>query len=280
MHGRGVDDDLMNTVKRGGKLLSSEIRKYFTSFYLFNDYSTTKKDLVGKNDMTYGAGSPSLAYGSDGLGEKFDGSKYLVNTSIASPITVVPSFMFIHTSMSKTDTSAFHLMTFGSLTAGRDQVYIDRLQFGGARIVGNIYYANLVAPNDISYTFASKNNSHYNNTVVFSNRSDALGSKKTFVNGQKCDQEQSRTTSLSGPLEVVSIGGGIAGTKPFVGIIYSAGWGTGNVNDGFFKRLSENPNEVIFQKKRSLLKTSAASSLIKFRKTFSSLGTKIGSRGA
>lgn len=268
----------MTKIGRGRSFISSDIRKNFSSFYLFGDLSTTKRDLVGSNDLTYAAGSPSLFYGKDGVGELFDGTKYLINSSISVPITNVPVFLYFCVQMSVSVGSTFRIMSMNSSSPPGYQIDVVRDVGAGARIYGKVTHSDLVPPNDVSSTFTSKNNSSYYCVGVFSLRSDAAGTLKLFVNGQTVPIDVYRAISISsgGSINKVSIGAGTTGANGFVGGIFSAGWGTSSPGDDFFRRLSLNPNEVIFQKSFSSIKT--GSSLVKQRQTLSSLGTKAGKR--
>lgn len=270
----------MAKIGRGSSFISSEIRKNFSSFYLFGDLSTTKKDLVGSNDLTYAAGSPSLFYGKNGIGELFDGTKYLINNSITAPITSVPVFLYFNVQMSTSVGSTFRIMSMNSSSPPGYQIDVVREVGAGARLYGKVTHSDLVPPNDVSYTRVSKNNSFYSSVGVFSLRSDALGTLKLFVNGQTVSIDVYRAISISsgGSIDTISIGAGTTGANGFVGGIFSAGWGTAYPGDDFFRRLSSNPNEVIFQ--RSFLPTRSSSPSSKQRRTFSTLGTKAGKRQA
>ena len=269
----------MAKIQRGGSFLSNEIRKNFSSFYLFGDLSTTKKDLVGKNDLTYAAGSPSLFYGKDFVGEKFDGTKYLVNTSISIPITNVPVFVYFNAKISESSGSTMRLLSMNSSSPPGYHIDVYRDAGGAARVYGQVTHSDLVPPNDISYTKNSKNNADYYSAGVFSLRSDALGTLKLFVNGEKQDINVYRAINIGagGSINKISIGAGTTGANGFIGGIFSAGWGTGEPNDDFFIRLSKNPYETIFQKSFYRMRASVGS---KQRRSFSSLGTRSGKRQA
>lgn len=268
----------MANISKGASFLSSEIRKNFASFYLFGDLSTTKRDLVGRNDLTYVAGSPSLFYGKDGVGESFDGTKYLVNNSIAAPITTDPVFLYFNIQISTSVSSTFRIMSMGSSSPPGYQIDVVRDVGAGARLYGRVIHSDLVSPNDISTTHVSKNNSFYYSVGVFHVRDDASGTMKLFVNGEKVLVDVYRAISISsgGSIDKVSIGAGLTGANGFVGGIFSAGWGTLDPGDDFFRRLSLNPDGVIFQKPFRRISTSMFT--IKQRRTFPPMGMRSGSR--
>ncbi len=271
----------MAKIRRGASFLSKEIRSNFSSFYLFGDLSTTKKDLVGNNDLTYVAGSPSLFYGKDCVGELFDGTKYLSNTSISVPITDVPVFLYFNIKISESNSSTMRVMSMNSSSPPGYQIDVVRDTGAAARVFGRVIHSDLVPPNDISYTHNSKNNSDYYSVGVFSLRSDSLGTLKLFVNGEKIaiDVYKEINIGAGASIDRLYVGAGSTGANGFVGGIFSAGVGVGEPDDDFFSRLSKDPEGTIFQKSYNPMKSNLAYTN-KQRRTISPIGTRMGSRQA
>ncbi len=270
----------MANIGRGRSFISSEIRKNFSSFYIFGDLSTTKKDLVGKNDLTYMAGSPSLYYGKNGIGEKFDGSKYLRNTSIAQTVSNVPVFIYARFHIDDQASGDLRIASFGSTSSPAYQIDMLRPTGTGSKVYGTVTHSDLTPPNDVSYTFISKSDADYNCSCVFSLRSDALGTLRLFANGlmRTVDVYRAINIGSGSSLNAVTLGAGPSGANGFVGGISYFGWGTGAPDEDFFRRLSYDPDSVILQKSYRPVKASLPSN--KQRRTFSPQGARMGSRQA
>lgn len=253
--------------------ISKEIRKNFASFYLFGDNSIVKKDLVGKNDLTYAAGSPEVFHGRNGRGEKFSGSSYLVNRSITPNVTGFPFFIYVDvqdTGDASLDGEPISLSPWVSDYTRQIQIFMEG---SSTNKVGGIL-TDLTAP---SYTNKSKAipSRIYTASLVARSYSNFT----LFVNGEKLTPFQTLATGFTTKNSFV-VGRTANGGGSFRGAVFSAGWGVVDPGDDFLRRLTVNPTSVIFQKRFSPSKASVVLGSVKSRKTFSALGTKIGSRGA
>ncbi len=262
----------MAKVGRGRSFIASEIRKNFSSFYIFGDLSTTKKDLVGKNDLTYESQSPSLFYGRDCIGELFDGTKYLSNRSITPTVTGFPLFLFVH--MQDTSSTAVdgELITISPWVTN----YLKRVHI--AKYLGTPRVGGEINEDFSSYTNQSKTDPAGVYAAAYVMRS--ITNFTCFVNGEKLTQFQTNATTFETPKNSVVIGASSNGSIAHHGGIFSAGWGTSDPGDDFFRRLTLNPNAVMFQKSiiPSYFKSAASGAVAKFRKTLSRIGTKAGTR--
>lgn len=252
--------------------LSKDIRKNFASFYLFGDNSVVKKDLVGKNDLTYAVGSPSVFHGRSGRGEKFSGSSYLVNRSITPNVTGFPFFIYVDvqdTGDASLDGEPISLSPWVSDYTRQIQIFMEG---SSTNKVGGIL-TDLTAP---SYPNKSKAIPSRIYTAALVARS--YSNFTLFVNGEKLTPFQTLATGFTTKNSFV-VGRTSNGGGSFRGAVFSAGWGVIDPGDDFLRRLTVNPTSIIFQKRFYPSKASVVLGSVKSRKTFSELGTKIGSRG-
>lgn len=262
----------MAKIGRGRSFISSEIRRNFSSFYLFEDSSTTKKDLIGNNDLTYEVGSPGLYYGPEGIGEKFDGTKKLSNTSITPNISSYP--MFLYASGMVTDQSLLGniFISISPWVTGYTKDIKLEESTGSSTCIGAI-----------TETFLSLSNPSKTNPARFYSIAMCVRSTTdftTYVNGEKLTPYQGFASSVTTKNAVYIGDSAGSGSFPFHGGIFSAGWGLKDPGEDFLRRLTLNPNAVIFQRSiiPSVLKATATGAIAKFRKTLSMIGTKAGTR--
>lgn len=229
----------MARLYKGKQFLSKEIRKYFSSFYLFNDLSPTKKDLIGVNHLTYGAGSPSLYYGANGIGESFAGDKYLSNDSITPTVTGFPVLLYASGRVTDVSLLGDTMIALSPWLTGYTKSIELSETTGNNKAFGSITEAFLGLSN------LSKSNPVrlYNMAFILRSMTDFT----LFVNGEKLTPSQSYASSFT-TKNKVWIGTDSSDSFRMHGGIFSAGWGTTDPGDAFAQRLSVNPNEVIFQK--------------------------------
>lgn len=261
----------MAKLTKGALFISPEIRAKFASFYLFGDMSTTKKDLIGGNDLSYETGSPELFYGRDGVGESFDGSKYLVNRSISPTLNGFPFFLFVHFEDRSDGVNDLELITISPwISDYAKRVHIAKY-FGADRVGGEIN------EDASSYSNTSKKSDSNTYSAAFVVRS--ISNFICYVNGERLTQFQTNATTFLTPKNCVAIGAATNGNFKHVGGIYSAGWGTIDPGDDFLKRISSDPSRVIFQSGgfNSSMRASGMSGA-RFRKSLSTVGGRVGKR--
>lgn len=271
MHRGRTDDNLMAKIRGGASFISNEIRKNFSSFYLFGDLSTTKKDLVGVNDLTYEVGSPSVYYGPEGRGEKFDGTKKLSNISISPLITAYPMFIYASAIVTDIDVLGNTFISLSPWVTGYTK---------NIRLVENT--GSYRAGGTITETFYNLSNfSKVNPTRFYSIAMRILSTTDftTFVNGEKLGVYQGYASSVTSRNAVYIGNEAGASSFPLRGGVFSAGWGLKDPGDDFLRRLTLNPNLVIFQKSFKPMKSVSAYTS-KQRRTMSPLGTRTGKRQA
>jgi len=262
----------MAKISRGPSFLSSEIRKNFSSFYLFGDLSTTKKDLVGKNDLTYEAGSPSLYYGPEGVGESFNGVKKISNLSITPLVSSYPMFIYANAIVNDPTLAGNTFISISPWLSG----YTKNIQLfeGSGSQTGRGGFT------DDFYNLSNPSKSNTTRFYSIAMRIISSTNFTTFVNGEKLGVFQGYASSV--PSRNAVYIGNTAGASafPLFGGVFSAGWGLIDPGDDFLRRLTLNPNAVIFQKSiiPSNFKTAVSGAIAKFRKTLSRIGTKSGTR--
>lgn len=259
----------MSKISKGASFLSNEVRKNFASFYLFGDLSTTKKDLVGKNDLTYEAQAPSLFYGRDGVGELFDGVKYLSNRSITPTVTGLPLFLFVH--MQDTSSTAVdgELITISPWVTN----YLKRVHI--AKYLGTPRVGGEINEDFSSYTNQSKTDPAGVYAAAFVMRS--ITDFACFVNGERLTQFQADATAFATPKNSVVVGASSNGAIAHHGGIFSAGWGTVDPGDDFLRRMTLNPYDAMFQKSFQAKRLLQAFTITQ-RRTFPPMGMRAGSR--
>lgn len=97
-----------------------------------------------------------------------------------------------------------------------------------------------------------------------------------FVNGEKLTPFQPLATGFTTRNSFV-VGRSSNGGGSFRGGVYSAGWGTKDPGDDFFRRLTINPLKVINPKSKIIFRN-PVTYVTKQRVTLSSLGTRSGKR--
>jgi hypothetical protein len=255
--------------------LSKEIRKNFASFYVFGDNSVVKKDLVGKNDLTYYSGTPSIFYGRHGRAEHFDGTKYLLNRSITPTVTGFPFFIYIDVhdnGDASLDGESISLSPWISDYTKQIQIFME----GSAT---NKVRTSLTESGATSYSNASKSipSRVYTASLIVRSYSDFT----LFVNGEKLTPWQTSATGFTTKNSIV-IGRRSNGYGDFRGGVFSAGWGTVDPGDDFLRRLTISPLETIFGRgiHRIDLQGPGPVYTNKQRRTFSPTGSRMGSRQA
>jgi len=240
----------MPKLGRGASFLSKEIRNRFSSFYLFNDASTTKKDLIGGNNLTYGAGSQSSFHGYYGKGEKFDGTKYLENRSISPNVTGFPLFMFVCAQDEGDIVTDNEIISLSPWVSGFTNSYMIFRGGSSTNAVGAIMTDGGFA----SYSKSSKAipSRIYSAALIMRSITDFT----LFVNGERMIQLQTLASGFSTKNSIV-IGAGSNGSSKYYGGIFSAGWGIVDPGDDFLRRLTLNPTGVIFQKSFLPMKSGA-----------------------
>ena len=259
----------MAKIRRGPAFLSNEIRKNFSSFYLFGDLSTTKKDLVGKNDLTYEAGSPGLYYGPEGVGESFDGLKKISNLSITPLVSSFPMFIYANAIVDDPTLAGNTFISISPWISG----YTKGIQlFEGS---GSQTGRGVFTDDFYNVSQASKANP----TRFYSIAMRILSSTDftTFVNGEKLGVFQGFASSVPSRNAVYIGNSAGASSFPLFGGVFSAGWGLIDPGDDFLRRLTLNPNAVIFQKAFQP-RRSTPTLQVKYRRTFPPMGMRAGSR--
>lgn len=260
----------MSKLNKGSSFISKEVRKNFTSFYLFGDNSSTKRDLIGNNNLTIVGGNTKTFYGRNGLGEKFEGDKYFVNRSISPTITGFPLFLYVDVQDDGDISLDNEILSLSPwITNYTKQYEIFRGGLGTYRI-GAVM-------TDGSYSSYSNNSKPvlsraYTASLVMRSITDFT----LFVNGEKLTPFQTLANGFSNKNSIV-VGANSNGSSKFVGGIFSFGWGIIDPGDDFLRRLTMNPTSVIFQKSYIPMKSVPVLST-KQRRTLSSIGTRIGKR--
>jgi hypothetical protein len=260
----------MAKIGRGGKFISNEIRKNFSSFYVFGDLSTTKKDLIGPNDLTYAGGSsgPSLFYGHENVGESCDAGKTLLNEAIIPSITGFPICMFVHCQANSASLDGQYAMALGPIGAN----YLNKYAIGEVvafqRAIGDMLDGGAYSWTDESKLVPDRD---YACGLIIRSLTDFT----MFVNGEKLTADLTTASGFT-TKDAVYVGSNNTEAYSWSGGIFSAGWGTIDPGDDFLKRLSANPNQVIFQQMFQPRKSTVTASSVKFRRSFT--GIRSGSR--
>lgn len=260
----------MAKIRRGPAFLSNEIRKNFSSFYLFGDLSTTKKDLVGKNDLTYEAGSPSLYHGPEGVGESFDGLKKISNLSITPLVSSYPMFIYANAIVDDPTLSGNIFISISPWVSGYTKS-IELLEGSGSQTGRGVF-------TDDFYNVSNPSKSTPTRFYSIAMRIISSTNFTTFVNGEKLGVFQGYASSVTSRNAVYIGSAAGASSFPLFGGVFSAGWGLIDPGDDFLRRLTLNPNAVIFQKSFLPSKYTSTDVTAKFRKTLSRIGTKSGTR--
>lgn len=251
-----------------GKSLGDEIKRNFESFYIFGDLSTSKKDLVGKNTLTYEAGSPATFNGKYGKGEYFNRDKMLVNRSIANNITGYPFFMYGCAQVSDDPTYDNTIMSLSPwLTNFSRQalLYVKGISnYSGA---GQFVDGGFLS---VSYPSKAHTDRVYSISMIVRSGTDF----NVFVNGEKLIPQSTLASGFTTKNSIVI--GGLSNGTDFVGGIFYAGWGTKDPGADFARRISQNPMSVIYKTRDKYAHASVTSSTIATRRTIT--GTRAGSR--
>lgn len=269
MHWGRIDHDLMIKLRKEKSFLSREIRKNFSSFYLFGDNSLVKKDLVGKNDLTYGAGSPAVFYGKNGKGENSGASSYLVNRAITPTVTGFPLFIYVDVQDMDDPANPNYTMSLSPWITNNTREITIGMEGGSTNTVkGLLTDGGFLSESNPSKALPLRT---YTAALVARSYTDFT----LFVNGEKITPASTLASGFTTKNSIV-ICGKSNGGDGVVGGIFSAGWGTIDPGDDFLRRLSANPNQVIFQQMFQPRTATVTASSAKFRRSFT--GTRSGSR--
>lgn len=258
-------------LRSGGQFLSREIRKNFYSFY---DFSLTSDSLVVNDQLRTNdlpSGLSSIAYGDYGKGGKYDGTYASIN--IDAPVTSYP--YFVYASIKHNPTTTYEGLI---KLSPRIDFYPSNYLEGGVISISN----TRLAEGDILYNNASdyRISETLNVTGNVSNVAMVVrghSDYNLYVNGSKGNPLTSSggTPSLT-PLGLLSVGYG-SPWNVARGIMFFAGYGIVDPGDAFFRRLTSQPLQTIYQKKVFYNKIGTPS--IKFRRTMSLIGSRVGCRG-
>lgn len=254
------------------QFLSDDITRNFYSFYDFStvfnsdfgDY--TVYDQINNNNLT---GGFSSGYGAYGKGGKFNG--FYVSTIIDYPVLSFPYFLF-----SSIQTTASGGII--GLQPRQDWYPSNYLEHGGFEFgyVSGIATAYTTYNNSSIYRISDNMNvsGKVLNMALIVRAHDNFS---VYVNGSKGSIATSNGGSPSlTPMQQFSVGH----SYPYGsanGTMFFAGYGVKDPGDPFFKILTANPLKTIFQ--RQSFKNAQWTRSPIFRRSFSTFGTRIGSRG-
>jgi hypothetical protein len=251
-----------------GKSLGNEIKRNFESFYIFGDLSTVKRDLVGKNPLTYEAGSPSIFNGKYGKGEYFGRDKMLVNRSIANNVTGYPFFLYGCAQVSDDPTNDNTIMSLSPWLSNFSRqaiIYVQGLSEYSGR-------GEFTDGGFLSVSYKSKAHTSRVYSIAMVVRSGT--SFNVFVNGEALSPQSALATGFTTKNSIMI--GGPSNGAGFLGGIFFAGWGTKDPGNDFCRRISQNPMAVIYNTRDKYAHASVPSSTIATRRTIT--GTRAGSR--
>lgn len=256
------------------QFLSDDITRNFYSFYdfstifknstVYNDY--TAYDRINKNHLTQGFVE---GYGTYGKGGKFNGlySSSLIDYVISN----YPYFLF----------SSMKYVSSGGVMriSPRADFYPSNYLEGAGIEVGysaGIAHGYTGYNNGFLYRISEDmpiSGNVLNIAMIVRDHDDF----SVYVNGSKGTIALSNGGSPSlTPAQTLSVGG----SYPYGlvnGTMFFAGFGKKDPGDSFFRRLTSNPLQTIFQ--RTSFKNAQWTGTPRFRRSFSLLGTRIGSRG-
>lgn len=263
----------MSKLGRGASFISKEIRKTFSSFYLFGDGSSIKKDLVGKNDLTFSSGGSSeIFYGRNGRGEKFTGGKYLENRAITPTVTGFPLFIYADVQDEKDQTLDNEIISLSPwITNYTRSFMLFREQSSNDKVRAIMTDGGFSSYSNSSKSIPSR---FYTAALLMRSITDFI----LFVNGERLTQYSTNASGFTTKNSIV-VGANSNGSSGFVGGIFSCGWGTIDPGEDFLRRLTVDPTSTIFQG-ISIPRKAGIVIGAKQRRTLSVLGTQAGKRQA